>query len=115
MIEISGTDIKYSRGDTLNLIFSADNEEDLIGKEDLATFSIKDFSGSTILTYEKKGNNSTILQISIPSETMAHIPSGTHYWDLVIDYKDADRVTMNFMGRFICKDVAHVVPLPDED
>lgn len=119
MIEISGTTITYSRGDDLNLTFSATNNEDLIGSNDVATFSIKDFSGSTILSWEQKGNNSTILQVHIPSESIWMVPSGTHYWDLMVDFKISDkrteRVTMNYMGKFICKDVAHVVPIPEED
>lgn len=109
MTEITGTTIRFSKGDTLQLIFEFDNPEDRITVKDKATFSLKNFAGSVIFTYEAYGTNSSMLTLIMEPELTATIPSGTHYWDLMVEFEDGNLITMNYVGKFICEDVAHTV------
>lgn len=106
MLEIKGSKISISQGDTVNLGFKLEGYA--LEADDTIRFSVKaDPSDEEVLISKEFSGiegDAFIINLS-PEETQ--ITAGTNYWDMVCITAAGGHYTLNYPSAFIVREVVH--------
>lgn len=108
MINVDGTDIELSRGDTFDVVFQVENY--IINPADTVVFTIKQScmpEYRALIKREFTGIEDNSIHVVIPAEEMEKAGSGTKLYDIVVETLDGTRTTLLKPSKFHLCEVVH--------
>ena len=108
MINIEGTNIELSKGDTFDVVFQIENY--IINTTDKITFTVKQSCISTSgVLIKKEFTNVTdnTIHVLISANEIEKIGSGTKLYDLFIKTEEGDRITLMKPAKLHLCEVVH--------
>lgn len=103
---INDSTIQISKGDDATLLVTMEGWT--VKSTQSYYFSVRDLSGTTVLSIKANSINTKNNTISFKfSSTDTSIPVGTYTYDVYVKDPDIGVYTFNFLQYFIVKDIAH--------
>lgn len=108
MIEVNGTDIELSKGDTFDVVFQIENY--VINKTDKIIFTVKQSclkNSSALIKQEFENITDNTIHVLISAEDIEKIGSGTKLYDLVVETVEGRRTTLTKPSKLHLCEVVH--------
>lgn len=108
MINIEGTNIELSKGDTFSALFQIENY--IINPTDTVIFTIKQSCMPKYKALIKKqftGITDNSISVEIEANEIEKIGSGTKLYDIVVETKSGTRTTLLKPSKFHLHEVVH--------
>lgn len=108
MINIDGTNIEVSKGDTFDVLFQVQNY--IINASDKVTFTVKQAcfqQYKALIKKEFTNIQDNSIHVVISAEEMGKIGTGTKLYDIVVETTEGERTTLLNPSKLTICEVVH--------
>lgn len=108
MINVDGTDLEISKGDTFDVVFQVENY--VINPTDTVVFTVKQScfpQYRALIKREFTNIQDNSIHVIISAEEMEKVGSGTKLYDIVVETIEGTRTTLLAPSKFHVCEVVH--------